>query len=294
MKMETHGWILMLPSFLFLIGVIVVPWIYSIYLSFTDLSYTSPGSTNFIWDNNFKMLFKDPKLYSAVGKTLMIMIPALCLQILLGLLIAWGFYVLGTSKKVRVLTTVFILPIVMSSSVIALTWYFILHSEYGVLTYILRYLGVLQKGTVWSDPNLVLLGFILVDTWQWLPFVTLLFWAGMNAIPKEVVESAIVDNAKGAFYFRKVIFPSILPLFAVVLLLRGIDAFKIIDPILIITYGGPGDASETLHFLNYREAFRLWNIGYASTVGLFIFFVIEIACALYVKFFMSRYVYGGR
>ncbi|MEM2004087.1 MAG: sugar ABC transporter permease [Nitrososphaerota archaeon] len=292
MRKESYGWALILPSFLYLIGVIVVPWIYSIYLSFTNLSYTSPGAVSFVWDNNFRNMFNDPKLYAAIGKTATIMIPALALQIVIGLFVAWGLYLLGTSTKVRVLTTIFILPIVMSSSVIALTWYFILHSEYGVLTYILRSIGLLQQGSVWSNPNLVILGYILVDTWQWLPFVTLLFWAGMNAIPRDLVESSSVDGARGFFYFRKVIFPSILPLFAVVMLLRGIDAFKIIDPIIIITYGGPGDASETLHFFNYREAFRLWNIGYASTIGLFIFFVIEIACALYVKFFISRYVYA--
>ena len=294
MKKETYGWMLMLPSFLFLIGVIVVPWIYSIALSFTDLSYTSPGNINFIWDRGYKQMFNDPTLYASIANTLMIMVPALCLQMLIGLFMAWGFYALGTSVKVRTLTTVFILPLVMSSSVIALTWYFILHSEYGVLTYILRGAGLLQKGTIWSDPNLVKWGFVIVDTWQWLPFVTLVFWAGMNAIPREVIESASVDGAKGFFYFRKVIFPSILPLFAVILLLRGIDAFKVIDPIIIITYGGPGNSSETLHFFNYREAFRLWNIGYASTIGLFIFFVIEVACALYIKFFMGRYIYGGR
>lgn len=293
MRKETFGWMLVLPSFMYLMGVIVVPWIYSIYLSFTNLSYTSPGIVSFVWDTNFIKMFDDPKIYASIGKTAMIMVPAIVLQMLFGLFIAWGLYTLGTSAKVRILTTIYVLPIVMSSSVIALTWYFILHSEYGVLTYLLRSFGLLKGVSVWSDPNLVIFGYVLVDTWQWLPFVTLLFWAGMNAIPRDLVESANVDGAKGFYFFRKVIFPSILPLFAVVLLLRGMDTFKIIDPIIIITYGGPGDASETLHFFNYREAFRLWNIGYASTIGLFIFFVVEIACALYVKFFMAKYVYGG-
>ncbi|MEM2041657.1 MAG: hypothetical protein QXI52_07130, partial [Nitrososphaerota archaeon] len=118
MRKELYGWALFLPSFLYLIGVIVVPWIYSIYLSFTNLSYTYPGSVSFVWDNNFRNMFNDPKLYAAIGKTATIMIPALALQIVIGLFVAWGLYLLGTSTKVRVLTTIFILPIVMSSSVI--------------------------------------------------------------------------------------------------------------------------------------------------------------------------------
>jgi ABC-type sugar transport system permease subunit len=99
-RKETFGWILVLPSFMYLMGVIVVPWIYSIYLSFTNLSYTSPGSVSFVWDTNYIKMFDDPKIYASIGKTARIMVPAIVLQMLFGLFIAWGLYTLGTSAKV--------------------------------------------------------------------------------------------------------------------------------------------------------------------------------------------------
>ena len=292
MKRTTCAWFIMLPSFIYLFAVIIIPWLYSIYLSFTDLSYTTPGSGKFVWDAEYVKVFADPKLYSSLFKSLILMIPALLLQMILGLLIAWGFYSLGTGKGVRILTSVFTLPMLVSSSVVALSWYFIFHGQWGIVTYILRTLKLIPVGyTIWSDRNVVLLGYLMVDTWQWLPFSVLIFWAGMNAIPLEVVESARVNGAKGFFFFRKILLPGVLPLLAIVLLLRGMDLFKIFDPIYIITYGGPGDASETIHFLAYRESFRLWNLGYGSTISMIIFFIIEVASALYVKFFIAGYVY---
>jgi multiple sugar transport system permease protein len=137
----------------------------------------------------------------------------------------------------------------------------------------------------------VLPGFVIVDTWQWLPFSALLFWAGMNGIPRDITDSAAIDGARGFFFFRKVLFPAILPLFGIVVLLRGMDLFKIIDTIYIITYGGPGDASEVIHFYAYRVSFRVWDIGYGSVISIFIFFIIEIVSALYVKFFLAGYAY---
>jgi len=293
MRGSTYAWILVLIPFAYLTAVIIVPWIYAIYLSFTDLSYTASEITGkFIWDKNYVDMFADIKLYSSLFRTVMIMIPAILIQMFLGLLIAWGLYSLGTGKKVRVLNTLFILPTVMASSVVALTWYFILHGQWGVLTYILRAIGILSERTsIWSDPQYVNIGYIIVDTWQWLPFTTLLFWAGMNGISRDVIDSAAIDGAKGFFLFRKVLFPAILPLFGIVLLLRGMDLFKIIDSIYIITYGGPGDTSETIHFYGYRQSFRLWNIGYGSTISMLIFFIIEVASALYVKFFLVGYAY---
>jgi multiple sugar transport system permease protein len=118
-----------------------------------------------------------------------------------------------------------------------------------------------------------MLSLVIVDVWQWTPFVLIMFLASYSAVPVELYESADVDGSSRWQKFVFITFPIILPMIVFATLFRMTEAFKIFPKIFIMTMGGPGFATETLNFYTYRQAFTYTNIGYSSTLGVAMFLV---------------------
>jgi multiple sugar transport system permease protein len=140
---------------------------------------------------------------------------------------------------------------------------------------------------------------MLIDVWQWTPFVTLVLLAGLMSLPREPYEAAVMDGAGPLRIFKDMTLPLLRPIIALVLLLRGIDAFKEFDKVFIMTGGGPGTATELLSIYAYRVSFRSWDLGYGAAVAFMIYLTVLILCAVCYKAVYwnqrsARYAGAGR
>lgn len=136
----------------------------------------------------------------------------------------------------------------------------------GVLNFLLTQLGLNPQGWT-ASPTLALPSLLLVDFWQWTPFVVLLVFAGLKSLPHAVIEAARVDGSRGwqIIVYQKL--PMLRRVIVITLVLRLLNAFKVFDTIYVLTAGGPGIRTESLTFYNYVQAFRYFNLGYSAAMS---------------------------
>jgi multiple sugar transport system permease protein len=161
--------------------------------------------------------------------------------------------------------TLLLLPIVATPVSIALVFVTMMHPTLGILNHGLKSVGLPPALWIYGE-NTVIPSIVLVDTWQWTPFVMLIALAGLATLPVEPFESARIDGASGWQIFWRVTLPMLTPSLFVALLFRMIDSIKLFDTIFAMTQGGPGTSSETLNLYLYTLAFSYFRMGYASSV----------------------------
>ena len=152
--------------------------------------------------------------------------------------------------------------------VVAVIWRLIYNPQFGVLNGMLRGFGMNTSALTWtSAEGSALASVILVDVWEWTPFLFLLLSAGLQALPQEPLEAARLDGASAWQTFRDIVVPLLKPVIVLAILLRAMDLLRIFDQIFILTQGGPGFATETVSLYIYRTAFRFFNFGYAAAMS---------------------------
>ena len=147
------------------------------------------------------------------------------------------------SRRTRgrgLVTTLFLVPMMLSPVVVGLFWKFMLDAQFGVVNSFLGTLGLGHGGVADATSGLALLSVIIVDTWQWTPFIMLIALAGLTAVPKYLYEAASIDRASEWFRFRHITLPLVWPLLLIAVLFRAIEAFRLFDLVYILTNGGPG------------------------------------------------------
>lgn len=271
------------PALVLLAVLLVGPFLYMVGISFTDLSFAIPGQDgNFVGFDNYRRLVRsDPVFWGSFRTTLLFVAAAVPLEFVLGLALA---LVLLHLARRRVILTLLLVPMMLAPVAVGLMWKLLLQGEYGVLTHYLRALGLLAAQTApLSDVRLVLPTMVLIDVWEWAPFVTLVLLAGLLSLPRDPFEAAIMDGAGPIRVFRDVTVPLLRPIILLVLLLRAIDAFKEFDKVFILTGGGPGTVTELLSIYAWRVNFREWNLGYGAVVAFMVYLVVLVLCALFYK-----------
>ncbi|MGO4838117.1 carbohydrate ABC transporter permease, partial [Rhizobiaceae sp. 2RAB30] len=210
---------------------------------------------------NYIRILNDPFFWISLRNTVVFTVTAVGVELLLGLALALLLY--GEVTRWRsFLRTLFLLPMVLSPVVVGVTWRALLTPEFG-------WISQVTGGSVgWlSDPSVALFTLVMVDVWQWTPFVFVILLSGLLAIPVDILEAARIDGANGWHRLKSIILPSLAPLIAVVVLLRAIDASKIFDLVFNLTQGGPGTATETLAFYIYRLSFKSYDLGYGAAIS---------------------------
>jgi multiple sugar transport system permease protein len=150
---------------------------------------------------------------------------------------------------------------------------FLLNSEIGVIPYYLSKIGVTID---WFGPDLALFSLMLIDVWQWMPFMLLMFLAGIEALPKAPYEAARVDGAGPWLTFSHITLPLLRPIIVVALIIRALDAFKVFEYVFAITRGGPGNSTETIMYFIYQTGFRFFRMGEAAAAAIMLIAVILI------------------
>jgi len=278
------GPLFLAPSVLLLVVLLLGPFVYMVVISFTDLSYALPDRDgNFLGFDNYRRLVRDdPVFWESFRTTMIFVFGVVSTEFLLGFALA--LLIFHHIQRRRVILTLLLIPMMIAPVAVGLMWKLMLHGEFGMLTYYLRAFGLLDPQTaLLGNHQLVLWTVMLVDVWEWTPFVTLVILAGLLSLPREPFEAAVMDGARPWHVFRDMTLPLLRPIIALVMLLRGIDAFKEFDKVFILTGGGPGNTTELLSIYTWRVNFRNWDLGYGATNAFMVYLVVLIFCAVFYK-----------
>ena len=163
---------------------------------------------------------------------------------------------------------------------VGLMFRFLLNSELGVISHYLDAIGITID---WFGPQLALFSIILIDVWQWTPFMVLMFLAGLESLPKSPFEAARIDGASAWLTFRAITLPMLRPVITVAIIIRALDAFKVFEYVFAITRGGPGDATETIMYYIYQTGFRFFRMGEAAAAAFMLIGVILVLVIALVR-----------
>jgi multiple sugar transport system permease protein len=273
------------PAFVILLFLAIGPMFFMFVNAFRTWKLAVPAPPRFSGLKNFLNLFQDSRFGNAFSNTVILMVCGIIVQSLLGLGIA---LLLRKPFKLRpAVMALLLIPVLIAPVVTGLNWKLILNDTFGPLNYVLDRLGFGQPLWISSNRFWGLLSILIVDTWQWTPFVALVLLAGLEGIPNQVYEAADVDGAKPLMVFIRVTLPLLRPMFVLIVLLRTIFIFKIFDPVMIMTQGGPGTATETLSLLTYYTGLKYLDIGYAMAMGVLQIIFMIILANIFLKFTTS-------
>ena len=279
----------LLPGLLFLFAIDLVPLVYSAWLSLYDWWLLRPSSIRFIGLGNYLRLATDPELRRAVVVTGLFTAGAVVLEFLVGLGLALLFS--QPFRFLRPLRVVLLLPLFVVPVVGATMWRVIFHPDMGPLNYYLNLFG-LGRPPWLSDPTLALVSITLVDAWRTIPFMFLVMYAGIEVLPAELFEAAAVDGASRWQAFRHITVPLLSYIMLVAVLIRGMDAFRELDIIYVLTGGGPGTATQTIQILSYR-VFGLGHMGLANALGIITLGLVAVLCYLLMRAILRPERSGG-
>ena len=259
---------LMAPAALFLAAFVLWPLIRFVSNGFYEISPIAGGPRTPVGLENFIEAFSSASFQGAAWRTIVYTLIVVTLEFTIGLIVALIFASLGSRSAV--FRTVFMYPLMIAPVVAGLLWRFLLIDNFGILNQLLYEMGILQSPDQirWlSDPNIALFSVALPDVWLTTSFITLVLFAGLQNVPGELIEAARLDGARFPTRLFRIIIPLLRPVIAVALIVRGIDAARAFDIILIQTNGGPQESTTTLSLLIYRTMTRYGDIGLASAMG---------------------------
>lgn len=281
-------YIVPLEILLNLIG--MFPFIVAIYISFTDWTPITGDwwDASFIGTQNYFEILFDNIFINSVLRTLGIVIVCITIEFLLGLILALLFLEELVGK--RILTSIAILPMMFMPAVTGYVFYMAFQSSGQINLTLSLILGSTIAISWLSDPMLSLFAIMITDIWQWTPFMFLVLFSGLIALPPDPVNSARILGGSRWQIFRDVELPLLKPVIFIALLLRAIEAFKMFDIVFIITKGGPGYATQTLSVFLYEEGFKFLKMAYVTAGGLIIMLLVAIVSWFAVKPILRRVV----
>jgi len=268
MREQRTAFLLLAPTVCVLAALLLYPFLYNVYLSV--LNYTVGRGSSFVGIDNYVEVFLNPTFHNALIVTFIFAAVALGVETLLGLLLAILFN--RESKLSRAALMLLLLPLVMTPVVSAATWKILYDPTFGFFSSIL---SQLRLGTIdfLGNPVLALPSLVLIDVWQWTPFMTLVIVAGLKALPKDPMESASVDGASNVQTLALVTLPMLRPYIFVGIVFRLIEVIRVFDIIVATTDGGPGIATQTLNFYAFVTGFRYFHVSYSATLAVLLMLV---------------------
>jgi|TARA_B100001964_G_scaffold234287_1_gene292719 multiple sugar transport system permease protein len=275
---------MVLPAVIVLLLLTIYPFIYLVYVSLYIWPISPTLPRIFLGFGQFTYLFSNPAFIESMQVTINLMVVGVTIQISLGMLLA---ILLSTKSRItNYFTLPFMVPVFVSPVVVGLIWKFMFNYDLGILNYLLNVIG-LESVNWLGTTTTAFWSVVIIDTWQWTPFTTLIIKAGLDSMDPTPQEAATVDGASRFQIFTLVTFPSIAPIFAVALLFRTLDAFKAFDIIYIVTRGGPGGSTYVLGYNIWKTAFYQNQLGLAAAMS-----VVMIIIATILAFILVRIMKG--
>jgi multiple sugar transport system permease protein len=275
-------WIFILPTVILLILMNIFPLIYSLFLSFTNYSVIADKAPEWVGLQNYQTILNDARFWNNFAITGRYALVSVLLQTLVG----FGLAMLLRNKfrGSGVITTLILVPMMLSPIVVAVFWKLIFNPSVGILNYMLGFTDINTSPEWLGQTDLALWAVVIVDVWMWSPFVMLLCLAGLSAIPDYLYEAASIDRAGKWFQFRRITLPQVMPLLLIAILFRTIEAFKQFDLVMGLTGGGPGDVTETVSIRLYKLAFQgQYDTGMSSALAYVILVIIIAVSNIYIR-----------
>ena len=286
MQHKLTPYLLVLPLMSFIAVFIYVPIGASLNLSLREWNFLRPDMP-FVGLDNYRELLTSADFWNSLRVTVIFAIVSVPLR--LGLALAIASALLRGGPVTRLLRGAIFLPSVTSAVSIAVVFSWIFATDYGLMNDLLARLG-LGRVHWMQEPALALGVLIFVNTWKQLGYDTVIYIAGLQAIPQELYDAAAVDGGRRAHVFRRVTLPLVMPTTYFLLVVSVIEAFQVFTIIDVMTRGGPAGATDMLVHLLYRTGFVLFDIGRGSALAMLLFIVL-IALALVKSRLIGRRVH---
>ncbi len=262
------------PALLLLGALTVVPILLLFALSVTSWSLIVPGSFQFSFVNYAERMFADESFVHSVKVTFYYIIVNTFFQMTLGFLIA---FLLFRYTKLRFLRSFMLIPMLVPPAVVGLMWKMMLIPNLGGVDYYLGLVGIPSLDWL-GNPTTALAAVTIASVWEWAPFVMVVMLAGLDSLPREPLESAVMDGANTPKVIFYIILPMLKPIIVVVLLLRIIESLAILPVVFMMTGGGPARATEAINLYAYHVGLEFLDVGYAASILVAFIFILLIFC----------------
>ncbi len=256
------AWAFVLPAVVIIIGLAIVPIVWSLVLSFKSADLISPSQ--WVGLANYDALLSDPKLRDAIEHTVVYTVLFVPLSIGLGLLLA-----IALNRPIRLIgiyRTAILAPFIASVAAQGVLFSFIFDQRFGVANALLDTLGLGRMGFL-GDPDQALFVIVLIGIWGGIGFPLVIYLAALQDVPRELVDAAAVDGARRWGILRHVILPQLYPVTIFLAVWQTLLSLQLFDLVYATTRGGPLDATAVIVYYIYNQAFELFNAGYAAAIA---------------------------
>lgn len=267
------------PGLIVLIAIILFPLLFTIRVSFSGWDVAQPG-LDWVGAENYVRLFTDRRFWESFGRLALMAAGSVAIEYLLGFglaLLLWREVLAG-----RLFRVLFLVPMMTTPVIMAVVWRTVFHESLGPANDIVRLLGAAPLPWL-SDAGLAMASIIIVEVWQWTPFMFLLLLAGLLSLPREPFLAAAIDGAGPIRTFLRVTFPMMAPISIGAILVRLIEASKLMDTVYVMTSGGPGTATETSSYYIFIRGLRDFQIGYSAALSFTYLVVMAVSLTVIAK-----------
>lgn len=268
------------PTTVLLLGVTLFPFLTALVMSFTNYSLIRPDELAWIGLENYRNLLASDEFWRSFRITVIFTTLAVSVQMVLGTAVALLLHY--ETRRVGWLRVIYLLPMAITPVAATFTFRMMFNPSLGVINHLFKTAGLAPQDWLGS-PATALLSLLIVDTWQWAPFVMLIAVGGLAAMDDEQLEAAQMDGATFWQTLRHHVIPMLTPYLAFAMVFRSIDAFKTFDIIFVLTGGGPGTLTRTLNLLTYKHGIEFLSMGYASAIAIVMLAIAILASQVFLR-----------
>ena len=274
-----HKYFFLFPGLFVLIGILIFPIIFVVRLSLSGWNSYNPGLDYIGLENYIRLFTDDPRFWESFFRLSFLSVTTVILQYVIGFALA--HMVWKDIKFKRFFRVLFLVPMMTTPVIMTVIWRTFFHESLGPVNDILSNFGVAPKWL--TDPVIAKFTVIIVEVWQWTPFMFLLLLAGLLSLPKEPFLAAAIDGASPVRKFIYVTFPLMAPISIGAIIIRLIEASKIMDTVYVLTSGGPGTSTETSSFYIFIKGLREFQMGYAASMSFTYLIIMIISLTIIAK-----------
>lgn len=269
----------MIPAVLVLLLLNIFPLIYSLALSFSNVSTDNGLSFGTATLDNWRTLLNDSSFWDSLKFTVFFVVVAVTAEYFLGFglaLLLWRRIRFGGFFRV-----LFSIPMMLAPVAIGFMFRMLYDQSNGPVDALIQGLGL--GGIPWlSESRVAVASVIIMDIWEWTPLMFLLLLAGLQALPEDALEAAQLDGASGLRVVTSVIFPILAPISVMVVFLRMVDAFTVFGQIFLLTGGGPGSSTTSTTLFAFFQGFQNFNVSYGATIALALLVIVTAVALTYL------------
>lgn len=267
------------PGFLYIMLIVIYPLGFSLWASFTNMRLTSPVAS-FVGLDTYGQALGSEIFRDSLIVTGLFLVTVVVSEFILGFALALSFSRMRRTHPL--LRALLLLPVMATPVSVGLIWKLMLNSDFGIIT---SWGEVLGLGRIlWlSDPVLAFISIVIMDVWQWTPFMFLILLAGLEGLPREPLEQAAVDGASPLQSLIHVTLPLMKRIIVIAVIFRLMFAIATFDTVYVLTKGGPARATDLVTLFIQREGFVNLNIAFASAVSFLVLIAVLVATTLLFK-----------